>query len=88
MNKLEYKNINLEIRKMVKEKLELSIELELIEDEFLFGTASGFDSTSLLEFILELEEKFDIIIPDEDLTPDNFESISKITNYIIQLRNN
>ena len=47
--------------------------------------ANGFDSTSLLEFILELEDTFDIVIPDDDLIPDNFSSISKITDYIVSL---
>lgn len=77
--------INKKIREMIKEKLNITAGAEEIKDEFSFGVANGFDSTSLLEFILELEDTFDIVIPDDDLIPDNFCSISKITDYIVSL---
>lgn len=86
MGKLKFDEVNVQIRTMVREKLNLNVELDHIDDNLLFGTASGFDSTSLLEFILSLEEHFDVIVPDDDLTPANFGSISKITNYIIKLK--
>lgn len=78
--------VNKKIREMIKEKLNINDDISEIKDEFSFGVANGFDSTSLLEFIIELEDVFDIIIPDEDLMPDNFSSISKITDYIVSLR--
>ena len=40
------------------------------------------DSFGLLEFIGFLEGTFAIKIPDEDLTPDRFETIEKIREYI------
>ena len=86
MKNQNYKDVNISIRKLVKEKLNLKEDISEIADEFLFGVANGFDSTSLLELILELEDTFDVIIPDEDLIPDNFASISKITNYIMKLK--
>lgn len=81
-----YEKVNHQVRSLVKEKLKLYIPIEEIDDNLLFGTASGFDSTSLLEFILALEEYFDIIVPDEDLVPEKFGSISKITEYIVGLK--
>lgn len=81
-----FDNVNYEIRSLVNEKLKLNIPLEDIDDNLLFGTASGFDSTSLLEFILALEDHFNIIVPDEDLVPENFGSISKITEYIVGIK--
>lgn len=74
-----------QIKKLAIEKLNLTIDLEEVSDELVFGTAGGFDSTSLLEFILALEEEFDAIVPDEDLTPENFASISSITTYFSKL---
>jgi acyl carrier protein len=86
MNDGSYEQINLEVREMVKDKLNLGGELSEIQDDLIFGTSSGFDSTSLLEFILVLEHHFDIIIPDEDLIPGNFGSILQITNYIMKMK--
>lgn len=85
MNKTNAIEVNKKIREMIKEKLNIAAAVDEIKDEFSFGVANGFDSTSLLEFILELEDTFDIVIPDDDLIPDNFSSISKITDYIVSL---
>lgn len=86
MENLNTGKVNEKIREMIKDKLNLNIDSSQINDEFMFGTSNGFDSTTLLEFILELEDEFDLIIPDEDLLPDNFASIDKITNYIIRMK--
>ncbi|WP_339148479.1 MULTISPECIES: acyl carrier protein [unclassified Sutcliffiella] len=83
-NEIKYQEITMTVKQMVKEQLDLSQSLEEIEDEIVFGTAYGFDSTALLEFILQLEEHFDIVIPDEDLSISVFGSITSITNYIIE----
>ena len=85
MNKTNAIEVNKKIREMIKEKLNITADADEITDEFSFGVANGFDSTSLLEFILEIEDTFDIVIPDDDLIPDNFSSISKITDYIVSL---
>jgi len=50
-------------------------------DESLFD--SGFlDSFALPEMVSELEHEFGIKIPDSDLNPRKFESISRIQSYI------
>jgi acyl carrier protein len=50
-------------------------------DESLFD--SGFlDSFALPDLVAELEREFGIKIPDSDLNPRKFESISKIQTYI------
>jgi acyl carrier protein len=40
------------------------------------------DSTSVLELIMLVEEKFGIVVEDQEITPDNFDSISNIANYV------
>lgn len=82
MNKTFIKN---EIIEMIKNEIGIS---ELTSDSLLFGVAGGFDSLTLLSFILELENKFDVIIPDDDLVPDNFSTVGRITEYIATLINN
>ena len=54
-------------------KLHVTPELNLKEE-------LGVDSVDLMEFIINLEEAFDIEIPDEDM--DNFKTISDVVPYI------
>jgi acyl carrier protein len=75
--------INYQIRLLVSTTLKSGVQPESLEDELYVGTASGFDSAKLLEFILSIEDQFGLIIPDEDLILDNFDSISKITTYVL-----
>lgn len=82
----ERKMLSNEIKTMVKEKLNLRVEAHEIENDMLFGKSYGFDSTTLLEFILQLEEHYDVIVPDEDLSIENFGTIDSIVDYISVLR--
>ena len=50
----------------------------------LYGIEAGFDSFSLLEFVLRLEDEFGIAIPDEDLDPDIFHSINTVAAYVLR----
>lgn len=51
-------------------------------DDPLFSSKDGFDSFSLMEFVLQLEETFDMSIPDDDLDPDIFHSMNTIMVYL------
>ncbi len=79
MNKTE---ISKEIKSMVEQELNMQV---VEEEELLFGVAGGFDSLSLLNFILKLESKYNVIIPDDDLVPENFATIDSIAVYIMTL---
>ena len=46
-------------------------------DESLLD-AGVLDSASILELVSFLEERFQLVIPDEELLPDNFETINAI----------
>ncbi len=52
-----------------------------LDDPLLSGQA-GFDSISLMEFIIRLEDAFGISISDADLDPDIFYSVKTITSYL------
>ncbi len=65
-----------------------------IVDNFLFGNANGLnddtsfleegiiDSTGVLELINYLEEEFSITVDDEELIPENLDSIDNILVFI------
>lgn len=58
-------------------------EAKLDDDENLFNSGI-LDSAGLIAFIVYLEKKFGMAIPDEDLLPENFSSLESITCYILK----
>jgi acyl carrier protein len=71
---------------------------EFIVESFLFGTANGLqdetsfleegiiDSTGVLELVTFLEENFKIQVDDEELIPENLDSINNVAAYLEQKR--
>lgn len=68
-----------------------------IVDNFLFGDTTVplgeddsllqkglIDSTGILEVVSFIEEKFGIGVKDDELIPDNLDSISAITQYVMR----
>jgi len=65
-----------------------------IVENFLFGNDDGLkdetsfleegiiDSTGVLELVTFLEEEFEITIDDEELIPENLDSINNVTAYL------
>jgi acyl carrier protein len=63
-------------------------------DNFLFGEANGLeddssflengiiDSTGILELVEFLEEEFSITVEDEELVPENLDSIANVVKYL------
>jgi acyl carrier protein len=72
-----------------------------IIDNFLFGDASGrftfsdedsfqgrgiVDSTGILELVCHLQERYAIVIEDEELVPDNLDSVSRVARFVERKR--
>ncbi len=67
---------------------------EFIIENFLFGNADGFenttsfldegiiDSTGVLELVTFLEEAFEIKVDNDELIPDNLDSINNIITFL------
>ena len=67
---------------------------EFIVENFLFGSANGLnddtsflddgiiDSTGVLELVTFIEESFKIRVDDEELIPENLDSIDNIVGYL------
>ncbi|MFD9595315.1 acyl carrier protein [Kitasatospora sp. NPDC059973] len=45
-----------------------------------------FDSLGILEVLVWLEGEFEVSIPDEELSVDNFNTIGKIVDYVVAQR--
>ena len=69
---------------------------EFIVENFLFGDDQGLDndasfldngiidSTGILELVTFLDETFNIEIADEELVPENLDSINQIVSFLAQ----
>jgi acyl carrier protein len=72
-----------------------------IVDNFLFGVESGryafsdddsfqergiVDSTGILELVCHLQERYAITIDDDELVPENLDSIGKVSRFIERKR--
>lgn len=71
------------IKEVIVESLNLEIEPDDIGNEdLLFGTHLGLDSVSTLMLVEALEDEFNIEVEDEELTPELFESVSALADYV------
>jgi len=67
---------------------------EFIVENFLFGEANGLkddtsfleegiiDSTGILELVTFMEDEFSITVEDEELIPENLDSIGNVANFL------
>ena len=53
-------------------------------DEASFLEEGIIDSTSVLDLVLFVEEKFGISVDDEEITPENFDSVSLLAAFVSQ----
>ncbi|HEX2925006.1 MAG TPA: acyl carrier protein [Ruminiclostridium sp.] len=61
----------------------LSINNIKDDDEIATSTVMGMDSIKAIKMIVEIERKFGISVPDEDLDMKNFKNVEVIASYII-----
>jgi acyl carrier protein len=67
---------------------------KFIVDNFMFGNSNGIkddasflgegiiDSTGVLELVAFIEETFDLRVDDEELIPENLDSVDNIVGYL------
>ena len=84
----------MQIRKMVdteiKEKLKVFIRDKFLlrndsktpNDDDSFLEKGIIDSTGVLELVSFIEETFNIKVEDEELVPDNLDSLNKLISYV------
>lgn len=59
-----------------------------IDDDLSLYEKGIIDSTGILELVDFLEERFEIKLEDDELIPDNLDSINKITKFIQRKKEN
>jgi acyl carrier protein len=75
-----------EIRRFIRENFLAPRKKEEIGNDESFLASGVIDSTGVLELVTFLEETYGIKVQDEDLIPENLDSISKITAYVERIK--
>jgi acyl carrier protein len=77
----EYSEIKEKLRTFIMEYFVKDSGLEL-KDSTSFLEEGIIDSTGVMELVAYIESTFEIRLEDEEIIPDNFDSIDKLMNYI------
>lgn len=78
----ETQEISAQIRQFITANFPLARQRPILEDDAQILDSGIIDSLGLLDLLTLLEEKFEITISDEDLLPENFETITRIAAFV------
>ncbi len=71
-----------EVREYVVENFLLGEEEDELSDSESFLESGLIDSTGILEVIAFLEETYDVEIEDEEMIPENLDSVQRVARFI------
>jgi acyl carrier protein len=71
-----------EIRQFIVDNFLYGQDDDTLDDEVSFLGKGIIDSTGILELVSFIEEKYSISIDDEELIPDNFDSLNKLSTFV------
>lgn len=75
-------NLEETIRNFVIETFIFDDSGEKLDNTQSFLETGVIDSTGMLELVSFIEEEFNLKMDDEDLIPDNLDSVNNVVNYI------
>jgi acyl carrier protein len=75
------------IRKYVAENFLFSSNGFTLDDDESFLEAGIVDSLGVVELVSFVEENYKISVPDDDIVPDNFDSVDNLAAYIARRAN-
>ena len=77
----EMQEVSQQVRQFILQEFPLANERSLSEDETFLGS-DIVDSLGIVKLIAFVETEFDINVEDEDLQPENFQSIARLTEFV------
>ena len=77
-------DIEREIRGFLIKTFLFGRDEQLRDSDSLLGNV--IDSTGALELVVFLQERFGINVDDEDVIPDNFDSVKSVVRYVVKKR--
>jgi acyl carrier protein len=82
MPDVELADVRKKLRDFVTEQFLIGSDIETVDDNDSFMEKEIVDSTGVLELTSFIEEEFGIAVEDNEMTPDNLDSIEKLVNFI------
>ncbi len=74
------------IHRYILENFLFTDDDEALDDEASFLEEGIVDSTGILELVMFVEETFGITVEDEELLPENFDSVAQLADYVLRKR--
>lgn len=78
--------LHAELRQFILENYLLTRDESVLGDSDSLTARGILDSTGALELVLHLEERYGVTVEDEELHPDNLDSIDRIAAFIERKR--
>jgi acyl carrier protein len=75
-------DVKAQVREFVAQNLLFSDNGFEYDDDDSFLQEGIVDSVGVLDLVLFVEEAFAVEVDDQEVTPDNFDSVNKLANYI------
>jgi len=82
IEKESHNSVKQKVRKFITESFLSSSGLDAFDDNDSFMETGIIDSTGILELLEFIEDEFDIEVEDEEIVPDNLDSLNKLTSFI------
>ena len=79
---MQEQDIRATIKNFISDTFLLEDEKDSLQDSDSFMNNGIIDSTGVLEFTSFIESEFKITIEDDELTPNNLDSIDKVVGFI------
>ncbi len=74
--------VEVQIRRYVLENFLFSDDESKLQNEASFLEEGVVDSTGVLELVLFVEETFDLTVEDDEILPENFDSVNQLAAYV------
>ena len=75
-------SVRQELRTFLEENFALGEQMATLTDDTSFMETGIIDSTGVLELVAFLEETYEFKIEDEELVPENLDSVARICDFV------
>ena len=89
---MDRSNVRSEVKELLVSGLRLTVNAgEIADDAPIFGHGPdggglGLDSIDALELVVLVEERFNVVIPDEDVGKRAFASVAALADFIVETK--
>jgi acyl carrier protein len=75
-------NAKVQVRRYIAENFMFTDDGSSLPDDASFLEEGIVDSTGVLELVMFVEQGFNIVVSDDEIVPQNFDSINQLATYI------